>query len=157
MELERNKSRDGAPARLSARLEADTDAARKDDDRFGAAGRAPGGPGPEGGSEAVAPAAEPAPTPPTGAAAAAAVPAPASATGTATLGLRPRLVDNDGAAAHLLAVQARDRGPGFALVVELDEPEALRPAAVAVREDADRFRRAARREQFLQLVFGRVV
>ena len=92
-----------------------------------------------------------------GRAAAAAAVSSAASTEPTAFGLRPGLVDHDGPATDLLAVEARDRGPGFTLVVELDESETLRPAAVAVGEDADRFRRAARREQFLQLVFSRVV
>src|SRR5262249_5306217 len=81
--------------------------------------------------------------------------ASSTATAAATaLGARLGLVDGQGAAAGVLAVQGGDGGLGLLLGLHLHEAEALRTAGVAVHDDLRRLHRAVGRKQLLQVTAG---
>src|SRR5262245_7678308 len=88
--------------------------------------------------------------PPASTAVAAAAPAVATSAATApaaaALGLGPGLVDGQGAAADLLAVERLDGGLGFLVGLHLHEAEALGAAGVPVHDDLGRLHRAVRLE-----------
>ena len=88
------------------------------------------------------------------AAAAAAISTIAVAAAAAAAGLRPGLVDDEGAAAEIGAVEASDRGLRFFIRLHLDERESARTAGGHVAHHAHRFNRARLAEQILELVFS---
>src|SRR5579885_349769 len=81
------------------------------------------------------------------AAAAAAAAVAAAAAAAAALGLGPGLVDGQGAAARLLAVQGGDGRLGLLVVLHLHEAEALGAARVAVHDHLGGLHRAVGLEQ----------
>src|SRR5205823_5203852 len=85
------------------------------------------------------------------AAAAAAGPAPAA------FGLGARLVDGEGAAAGVLAVQGGDGGLGLLVGLHLHEAEALGAAGVPVHDDLGRLHGAVRLEHLGEVPVGHPV
>src|SRR5262249_21390394 len=77
---------------------------------------------------------------------------PGTAAATASLWLG--LVDGQGAAVHLLAVEGGDGGLGLLVRLHLDEGEALGLPRVTVRDDLGRLHPAVLPEQLLQVAGG---
>src|SRR4051794_5019664 len=89
--------------------------------------------------------------PATAAATTAATEPPTTATTATPLGPRPRLVDGQGAAVHLLAVEGGDGRLRLLLTAHLHEAEALGAARVTVLDHLRRFHRPVRLEHLLQI------
>src|SRR5438128_10139732 len=86
-----------------------------------------------------------------------AVAAAAAAATAAAFGLGPGLVNGQGAAAFLLAVQGRDGGLGLLVGLHLHEAEALGAARVAVSDDLRRLHGAVRLEHLGEVGVGHPV
>src|SRR5437870_10746413 len=78
----------------------------------------------------------------------------AAATGAGALLARTSLVDREGPAVFVLAVQPGDRRLRLLVVAHFNEAEAFRAAGLAVHNDLGRLNRAVRREHRLQIAVG---
>src|SRR5262249_52562108 len=92
----------------------------------------------------------------TSAASASAAAAAKAASAACTIFTRAGFIDRQGASAHLGPVKLRDGFIGV-IVAHLDKAEALRPAAVTIRNDIDRFDRPHLLEQRGQVVLRRLI
>src|SRR5207302_9320563 len=89
--------------------------------------------------------------------AAAATTATEAAALAAAFGLRSGLVDGQGAAVHLFAVEGGDGGLGLLVAAHLHEAEALGAAGVPVHDHLRRLHRPVRREHLLERAVGNPV
>src|SRR5438132_4724343 len=81
----------------------------------------------------------------------------AAATGAGALLARTCLVDREGPAFLVLAVQPGDRRLGLLVVAHFNEAEAFRAAGLAVHDDLGRLNRAVRRKHRLQIAVGHTI